>query len=99
MVLDIMLGFLLFAGALNIDIQKLRREMKPVMILSTIGVILSTAVFGLFVPLAVVAGLFMSNRSINSDVKEHSHEALEKFWKLVDGVLNTILSYAWFTND
>jgi CPA1 family monovalent cation:H+ antiporter len=230
-VLDIMLGFLLFAGALNIDTQKLRREMKPVMILSTVGVILSTAVFGLLfhyvgllfdihvtliycflfgalisptdpvavgavirgsklpahlemiitgeslfndgvglvlfitlleitrtgtdnidiaktailfvrevfggivlgvimgflayrvmrsvtdfqtivlvslalvmsislicvyaglsVPLAVVAaGLFMSNRSINSDVKEHSHEALGKFWKLVDEMLNTIL--------
>jgi len=230
-VLDIMLGFLLFAGALNIDTQKLRREMKPVMILSTVGVIISTAVFGLLfhyvgllfdihvnliycflfgalisptdpvavgavikgsklpahlemiitgeslfndgvglvlfitlleitrtgtdninfantailfvrevfggialgvfmgffayrlmrsitdfqtivlvslalvmsislicvyaglsVPLAVVAaGLFMSNRSINNDVKEHSHEALEKFWKLVDEMLNTIL--------
>ena len=230
-VLDIMLGFLLFAGALNIDTQKLRREMKPVMILSTVGVIISTAVFGLLfhyvgllfdihvnliycflfgalisptdpvavgavikgsklpahlemiitgeslfndgvglvlfitlleitrtgtdninfantailfvrevfggialgvlmgfiayrlmrsitdfqtivlvslalvmsisliciyaglsVPLAVVAaGLFMSNRSINTDVKEHSHEALEKFWKLVDEMLNTIL--------
>ena len=230
-VLDIMLGFLLFAGALNIDTKKLRLEMKPVMILSTVGVIISTAVFGLLfhyvgilfnihvnliycflfgalisptdpvavgaiikgsklpahlemiitgeslfndgvglvlfitlleitrtgtdnidftktvilfirevfggvtlgvfmgflayrlmrsitdfqtivlvslalvmsisliciyaglsVPLAVVAaGLFMGNRSINSDVKEHSHEALEKFWKLVDEMLNTIL--------
>jgi CPA1 family monovalent cation:H+ antiporter len=47
---------------------------------------------GLSVPLAVVAaGLFMGNRSINSDVKEHSHEALERFWKLVDEMLNTIL--------
>ena len=230
-VLDIMLGFLLFAGALNVDTKKLRKEMAPVMILSTVGVIISTAVFGLLfhymgllfnihvnliycflfgalisptdpvavaavikgsklpshlemiitgeslfndgvglvlfitllevtrtgtdnidftktailfvrevfggialgvfmgyfayrlmrsindfqtivlvslalvmsisliciyaglsVPLAVVsAGLFMGNRSINSDVKEHSHEALEKFWKLVDEMLNTIL--------
>jgi len=230
-VLDIMLGFLLFAGALNIDTKKLRREMKPVMILSTVGVILSTAIFGLLfhyvgllfnihvdliycflfgalisptdpvavgavikgsklpahlemiitgeslfndgvglvlfitlleitrtgtdninfantailfvrevfggialgvfmgflayrlmrsitdfqtivlvslalvmsislicvyaglsVPLAAVAaGLFMSNRSIDTNVKEHSHEALEKFWKLVDEMLNTIL--------
>ena len=230
-VLDIMLGFLLFAGALNVDTKKLRREMAPVMILSTVGVIISTAVFGLLfhyvgllfnihvdlvycflfgalisptdpvavgavikgsklpshlemiitgeslfndgvglvlfitileitrtgtnnidfaktailfvrevfggialgvfmgffayrlmrsisdfqtivlvslalvmsisliciyaglsVPLAVVAaGLFMGNRSINSDVKEHSHEALENFWKLVDEMLNTIL--------
>jgi len=230
-VLDIMLGFLLFAGALNVDTKKLRKEMAPVMILSTVGVIISTAVFGLLfhyvgllfnihvdliycflfgalisptdpvavgavikgsklpshlemiitgeslfndgvglvlfitlleitrtgtdnidfaktailfvrevfggialgvfmgffayrlmrsindfqtivlvslalvmsisliciyaglsVPLAVVAaGLFMGNRSINSDVKEHSHEALENFWKLVDEMLNTIL--------
>jgi CPA1 family monovalent cation:H+ antiporter len=230
-VLDIMLGFLLFAGALNVDTKKLRKEMAPVMILSTVGVIISTAVFGLLfhyvgllfnihvnliycflfgalisptdpvavgavikgsklpshlemiitgeslfndgvglvlfitllemtrtgtgnidfaktailfvrevfggialgvfmgffayrlmrsikdfqtivlvslalvmsisliciyaglsVPLAVVAaGLFMGNRSINADVKEHSHEALEKFWKLVDEMLNTIL--------
>jgi CPA1 family monovalent cation:H+ antiporter len=230
-VLDIMLGFLLFAGALNVDTKKLRREMRPVMILSTVGVIISTAVFGLLfhyvgllfdihitliycflfgalisptdpvavaavikgsklpshletiitgeslfndgvglvlfitlleitrtgtdninlgqtailfvrevfggvalgvfmgflayrlmrsitdfqtivlvslalvmsisiicvylglsVPLAVVAaGLFMGNRSINSDAKQHSHESLEKFWKLIDEMLNTIL--------
>jgi len=230
-VLDIMLGFLLFAGALNVDTKKLRREMLPVMILSTVSVIVSTAVFGLLfhyvgllfdihvnliycflfgalisptdpvavaavikgsklpahletiitgeslfndgvglvlfitlleitrtgtdninigqtsilfvrevfggvalgtfmgflayrlmrsitdfqtivlvslalvmsisiiciylglsVPLAVVAaGLFMGNRSINSDAKQHSHEALEKFWKLIDEMLNTIL--------
>jgi CPA1 family monovalent cation:H+ antiporter len=230
-VLDIMLGFLLFAGALNVDTKKLRREMAPVMILSTVGVIISTAVFGLLfhyvgllfnihvdlvycflfgalisptdpvavgavikgsklpshlemiitgeslfndgvglvlfitileitrtgtnnidfaktailfvrevfggialgvfmgffayrlmrsisdfqtivlvslalvmsisliciyaglsIPLAVVAaGLFMGNRSINSDDKEQSNEALGKFWKLVDEMLNTIL--------
>lgn len=230
-VLDIMLGFLLFAGALNVDNKKLKREMAPVMILSTIGVIISTAIFGLLfhfvgsifhiyvnllycflfgaiisptdpvavgalikgsklpanletiisgeslfndgvglvlvitllevirsgadnvdvvktailfarevfggvalgivigffafrlmksitdfqtivlvslslvmsisliciyaglsIPLSVVsAGLLMGNRSINADVKEHSHQALEKFWKLVDEMLNTIL--------
>lgn len=230
-VLDIMLGFLLFAGALNIDNKKLKREMRPVLVLSTIGVILSTGIFGLLlhfagllfdihinllycflfgalvsptdpvavaaiiktsrlpvhletiitgeslfndgiglvlfitileairsgtdsinfaqtallfvrevfggialgvvfgffafrlmksiqdfqtivlvslalvmsisliciylhlsIPLAVVsAGLFMGNRSINADTKEHSHEALEKFWRLVDEMLNTVL--------
>ena len=230
-VLDIMLGFLLFAGALNVDTEKLRREMAPVMVLSTVGVIISTGVFGLLfhyvgllfnihvdlvycflfgalisptdpvavgavikgsklpshlemiitgeslfndgvglvlfitileitrtgtdnidfakaailfvrevfggialgvfmgffayrlmhsindfqtivlvslalvmsisliciyaglsIPLAVVAaGLLMGNRSINSDDKEHSNEALGKFWKLVDEMLNTIL--------
>ncbi|WP_461452722.1 cation:proton antiporter [Mucilaginibacter sp.] len=230
-VLDIMLAFLLFAGALNVDTKKLRREMFPVMVLSTIGVIISTAVFGLMfhyvgllfnihvnliycflfgalisptdpvavgavikgsklpthletiitgeslfndgvglvlfitlleitrtgadnidigktallfvrevfggialgvlmgflafrlmrsitdfqtivlvslalvmsisiiciyaglsVPLAVVAaGLFMGNRSINSNSKQHTHEALENFWKLIDEMLNTVL--------
>lgn len=230
-VLNIMLGFLLFAGSFNVDGKKLRREMRPVFVLSTVGVILSTAVFGtlfyyiapffhiyipfvycllfgalvsptdpvavgaiikgtklpthletiiegeslfndgvglvlfitlleitesgtnnvdfanaailfvkevfggiilgiicgffayrlmrsitdfqtivlvslamvmgisliasymhLSIPLAVVtAGLFTGNRSINSDEKERSHQALERFWRLVDELLNTIL--------
>lgn len=45
-VLNIMLGFLLFSGSFNLDTKKLKREMRPVLMLSTIGVILSTAVFG-----------------------------------------------------
>lgn len=230
-VLNIMLGFLLFAGSFNLDGKKLKREMRPVFILSTIGVIISTFVFGtlfyfiapvfhirvpliycllfgalvsptdpvavgaiikgsklpahlatiiegeslfndgvglvlfitlleitqsgikdinfgdaailfvrevfggialgivggfmayrlmrsitdfqtivlvslalvmglslvasylhLSIPLAVVtAGLFTGNRSINLDEKEHSHQALERFWRLVDELLNTIL--------
>ncbi|HEY9195354.1 MAG TPA: cation:proton antiporter, partial [Mucilaginibacter sp.] len=45
-VLNIMLGFLLFSSAFNLDGQKLKREMRPVFVLSTLGVILSTAVFG-----------------------------------------------------
>ena len=230
-VLNIMLGFLLFAGSFNLNTQRLRKEMRPVLILSTIGVILSTAIFGglfygaamlfhvkipliycflfgalvsptdpvavgaivkgsklpqnletiiqgeslfndgvglvlfitlleitesgndtvdfaktailfvrevfggiilglvlgyfayrlmksitdfqtivlvslglvmsisviaasfhLSIPLAVVsAGLISGNRSINSDNKEHSHQSLEKFWMLIDEMLNTIL--------
>ncbi|OKS86616.1 cation:proton antiporter [Mucilaginibacter polytrichastri] len=46
-VLNIMLGFLLFAGSFNLDTDKLKREMRPVLLLSTIGVILSTVAFGL----------------------------------------------------
>ncbi|NCD72160.1 cation:proton antiporter [Mucilaginibacter agri] len=46
-VLNIMLGFLLFAGSFNLDTNKLKREMRPVLLLSTIGVILSTAAFGI----------------------------------------------------
>jgi CPA1 family monovalent cation:H+ antiporter len=230
-VLNVMLGFLLFAGAFNLSTRKLKKEMVPVLILSTLGVILSTAIFGtlffwvaglldikipfmycllfgtlvsptdpvavgaiikhsklpanlstiisgeslfndgvglvlfvlilevtqsgvdninlgkavilfvqevfggiamgaitgylafrlmksindfqtivlvslalvmfnsvmatylhLSIPLSVVtAGLFAGGRSINADTREHSHESLEKFWGLVDEILNTIL--------
>ncbi|RYY32304.1 MAG: sodium:proton antiporter [Sphingobacteriaceae bacterium] len=45
-VLNIMLGFLLFATAFRVDTRQLKREMKPVMVLSTFGVIISTAIFG-----------------------------------------------------
>src|SRR5476651_36163 len=45
-VLNIMLGFLLFSSAFNLDGKKLKKEMRPVLVLSTLGVILSTAVFG-----------------------------------------------------
>jgi CPA1 family monovalent cation:H+ antiporter len=45
-VLNIMLGFLLFASAFNLDTRKLKKEMRPILILSTLGVIVSTAIFG-----------------------------------------------------
>lgn len=45
-VLNIMLGFLLFASAFNLDKKRLKKEMRPVFMLSTIGVIISTAIFG-----------------------------------------------------
>lgn len=44
--LDTMLGFLLFAGSLNFDINLLKGQKKPVFILSTVGVVLSTGIFG-----------------------------------------------------
>ncbi|MHB8206492.1 cation:proton antiporter [Mucilaginibacter sp.] len=40
--IKIMLGFLLFAGALHIDANKLKKEIWPVIILSTIGTFIST---------------------------------------------------------
>jgi len=43
--LDVMLGFLLFASALHIDINKLKKNLRGVLIISTIGVILSTVIF------------------------------------------------------
>ncbi|MGN6401413.1 MAG: cation:proton antiporter [Flavisolibacter sp.] len=45
--LDVMLGFLLFASALHFDYQKLKENKLPVFILSTLGVVVSTAVYGL----------------------------------------------------
>src|SRR6187402_2749295 len=45
-VLNIMLGFLLFSSSFNLNTKRLKREMRPVFLLSTIGVILSTAIFG-----------------------------------------------------
>ena len=41
-----MLSFLLFAGALHVDWQEMRRGRWPILVLSTIGVLLSTALIG-----------------------------------------------------
>jgi CPA1 family monovalent cation:H+ antiporter len=41
-----MLGFLLFANAFHLDYQKLKEQRLPVLLLSTMGVIISTVVFG-----------------------------------------------------
>lgn len=44
--LDVMLGFLLFATALHFDYKKLKELRLPVIVLSTIGVLVSATVFG-----------------------------------------------------
>lgn len=44
--LDVMLAFLLFASALHFDFEKLREQKLPVLVLSTVGVIGSTTIFG-----------------------------------------------------
>ena len=41
-----MLGFLLFAGALHVDWPRLKRRLAPVMLMATIGVVISTFVVG-----------------------------------------------------
>ena len=41
-----MLGFLLFAGSLHVDLGQLSRHKGPVAVLATVGVLLSTAVVG-----------------------------------------------------
>ena len=46
-VLDYMLGFLLFAGAMQVDLGELRRRRLSIWSLATLGVIASTAIVGL----------------------------------------------------
>ncbi len=41
-----MLSFLLFAGALHVDLDRLRADWLPVLLLSTVGVIISTLIVG-----------------------------------------------------
>ena len=45
-VLEGILSFLLFAGALHVDLQALRRQGLVIGVLSTVGVVLSTAIVG-----------------------------------------------------
>ena len=42
-----MLSFLLFAGALHVNLERLKADWVPVLLLSTIGVIVSTVIVGL----------------------------------------------------
>ncbi len=44
--MNFMLSFLLFAGAINIDARKLRKERWPVLVLSTVGILISTTIVG-----------------------------------------------------
>ncbi len=44
--LEGMLSFLLFAGALHVDLERLKRDWFPVLLLSTVGVLISTAIVG-----------------------------------------------------
>ncbi|SDF49619.1 sodium/proton antiporter, CPA1 family [Mucilaginibacter pineti] len=44
--LDVLLGFLLFASALHFDLNKLKENLRGVLIISTVGVLLSTLLFG-----------------------------------------------------
>lgn len=40
--LDFMLGFLLFAGALHTDINKIKKSWGPILTFATIGILIST---------------------------------------------------------
>ena len=47
--LDIMLSFLLFAGALHTNFQRLKNHRKPIFIFATLGTLISTFLAGIFV--------------------------------------------------
>ena len=69
--MDGMLSFLLFAGALHVDWTDMRRGRWPILVLSTIGVLLSTALVG--------TGFFLLCRSLGLD--------LPILWCMVFGAL------------
>jgi CPA1 family monovalent cation:H+ antiporter len=46
--LHVMLSFLLFAGALHIEVEMLKEEKWPILVLTTFGVLVSTLVVGYF---------------------------------------------------
>ena len=87
--LGIVLGYVAFRLMKSItDFQTIVLvSLALVMSISVIATLLHFSI-----PLAVVsAGLFAGNQSINLDSTEHSHQSLEKFWELIDEMLNTIL--------
>jgi CPA1 family monovalent cation:H+ antiporter len=47
--MNFMLSFLLFAGAIHIDAGKLQKERWPVLVLSTLGILISTTIVGCIV--------------------------------------------------
>ncbi|HEY9532902.1 MAG TPA: sodium:proton antiporter [Mucilaginibacter sp.] len=84
-----------FLGYIAFRLMKSITDFQTIVLVS-VALVMSISVIAAYlhfsIPLAVVtAGLFAGNRSINIDSKEHSHEALEKFWQLIDEMLNTIL--------
>ena len=89
----ILLGVLL--GYVAFRLMKSITDFQTIVLVS-VALVMSISVIAAYlhlsIPLAVVAaGLFAGNRSINIDSTEHSHQALEKFWQLIDEMLNTIL--------
>ncbi len=69
--MDGMLSFLLFAGALHVDWTEMRRGRWPILVLSTIGVVLSTVIVG--------GGFFALTHALGLDVP--------LMWCLVFGAL------------
>ncbi len=46
LLMRVMLSFLLFAGAIHIDVNKLKKELTPIATYATLGVVISTAIIG-----------------------------------------------------
>jgi CPA1 family monovalent cation:H+ antiporter len=46
LLLDVMLSFMLFAGAMHVNIQELAKEKIPVILFASLGVLISTAIVG-----------------------------------------------------
>jgi CPA1 family monovalent cation:H+ antiporter len=87
--LGILFGFIAFR------LMKTITDFQTIVLIS-VALVMSISVVATYmhfsIPLAVVtAGLFAGNRTINIDNTERSHQALEKFWQLIDEMLNTIL--------
>jgi len=92
------IGGMLAGAVLGYVTHRLMRSVKDfqtIVLISlalVMGLSILAVLLGFSLPLSVVvAGLFAGGQSINQDNKEKSHEALERFWKLVDEILNTIL--------
>ncbi|WP_214070831.1 sodium:proton antiporter [Mucilaginibacter sp. dw_454] len=84
-----------FLGFIAFRLMKSITDFQTIVLVS-VALVMSISVVAAYmhfsIPLAVVtAGLFAGNRSINLDSSEHSHQSLEKFWELIDEMLNTIL--------
>ncbi|HEY0244962.1 MAG TPA: sodium:proton antiporter [Mucilaginibacter sp.] len=89
----ILLGLVL--GYIAFKLMKSITDFQTIVLVSlalVMSISVLAALFHLSIPLGVVcAGLFAGNRTINQDSNEHSHQSLEKFWQLIDEMLNTIL--------
>jgi len=83
------------AGFIAYHLMKSITDFQTIVLVSlglVMGISVLAADLHVSIPLAAVsAGLFAGNRSINQDSSEHSHQGLEKFWQLIDEMLNTIL--------
>jgi CPA1 family monovalent cation:H+ antiporter len=88
-ILGVVFGFIAFR------LMKAITDFQTIVLIS-VALVMCISVVATFlhfsIPLAVVsAGLFAGNQTINIDSTERSHQALEKFWQLIDEMLNTIL--------